>query len=257
MPEMMLLKDKRIIVTGGASGIGAATVRAYVEAGARVASLDVNDEAGRRLAGELGKRAAYFHCDVARREDIDATFAEVVGRFGGLDVLAHVAAIERGGPVDTPDDALFDQLFHVNVRGTCNTNLAARGCMKERGGKIINFGSAAGLIGQPGSSYYAATKGAVMAWTRNVAQEWAPLGITVNALAPLIDTPMYQATRTRLTPEKLQRLDEIFQMRVPLGGKPGNADMDLAPVMVFLASDMSRFITGQVLPVDGGLVMLG
>lgn len=253
----MLLKDKRIIVTGGASGIGAATVRAYAREGAKVASLDVNDEGGRRVAGELGGQVDYFHCDVSRREDIDATFAEVVRRFGGLDVLAHVAAIERGGPVNEPDDALFDQLFHVNVRGTCNTNLAAMGVMKGQGGKIINFGSAAGLIGQPGASYYAATKGAVMAWTRTVAQEWAPLGITVNAVAPLIDTPMYQASRARLTSEQRQHLDNVFQIRVPLGGKPGDPDNDLAPVMVFLASDMPRFITGQVFPVDGGLVMLG
>lgn len=253
----MLLQDRKIIVTGGASGIGAATVRAYVSEGALVASLDVNDEAGQRLADELGKNAVYFHCDVANSDEINKTFREVVHRFGSLDVLAHVAAIERGGPVDEPDDMLFDRLFHVNVLGTCNTNLAAKSFMRERGGKIINFGSAAGLIGQPGSSYYAATKGAVMAWTRNIAQEWAPLGITANAVAPLIDTPMYQATRARLTPERLQALDMVFRMRVPLGGKPGEPDRDLAPVMVFLASDMSRFITGQVLPVDGGLVMLG
>lgn len=257
----MLLKDKRIIVTGGASGIAEATVRAYAREGARVISLDVQDEKGERVALEersLGRDVTFIHCDVGNTVEVNAAFDQASERFGGLDVLAHAAAIERAGPTDTLDDTHFADIFNVNVRGTIATNLAAMRLMKpSNGGRIINFGSAAGLIGQPGSSFYAASKGAVMAWTRNVAQEWAPMGITVNSVAPVIDTPMYQATRARLSPEQLTWLDSIFQLRIPLGGKPGNADSDLAPVMVFLASEMSRFITGQVFPVDGGMVMLG
>lgn len=147
--------------------------------------------------------------------------------------------------------------MNVNLRGTCNANLAAMARMREHGGRIINFGSAVGIIGQPRSAYYAASKGAVMAWTRTVAQEWAPFGITVNAVAPVIHTPMMQKTRDRMTPEQNEQLDAIFRMRIPLGGRPGDPDRDLAPVMVFLASDMPRFITDQVFPVDGGTVMLG
>lgn len=253
----MLLKGKRIIVTGGASGIAAATVRAYAREGARVASLDVNDELGRQVAAECGSAVEYFHCDVSKRQEIDSVFDAVVAKFGGLDVLAHVAAIEEGGPFDVALDDVFDRVMNVNLRGTCNTNVAAMARMKAHGGRIINFGSAAGIIGQPGSAYYAASKGAVMAWTRTVAQEWAQYGITVNSVAPIISTPMMQKTRDRMTPEQLEHLDMIFRMRIPLGGKPGDPDQDLAPVMVFLASDAPRFITGQVFPVDGGTVMLG
>lgn len=253
----MLLEGKRIIVTGGASGIAAATVRAYAREGARVASLDINDEAGRRVAAEAEGLVEYFHCDVSQRKEIDAVFDEVAGKFGGIDVLAHVAAIEKGGPYTVADDDVFDQIMNVNLRSTCNTNLAAMAKMGDKGGRIINFGSAAGLIGQPGSAYYAASKGAIMAWTRTVAQDWAHLGITVNSVAPVILTPMMQKTHDRMTPEQMAHLESIYRMRIPLGGKPGDPDRDMAPVMVFLASDMCRFITGQVFPVDGGLVMLG
>ena len=117
--------------------------------------------------------------------------------------------------------------------------------------------SGAAIRGQRGGAHYSAAKGAVMAWTRTVAQEWAPYGITVNAVLPAIWTPMYDSYRSHMSPEQLAMHDRGMQFAIPLGGRLGDADQDLGPVMVFLASEMSRFITGQAVAVDGGMVMLG
>jgi NAD(P)-dependent dehydrogenase (short-subunit alcohol dehydrogenase family) len=251
----MMLEDRRIIVTGGASGIAAATVRAYAREGARVASLDINDDLGRRVAAEAG--ASYFHCDVADRRQVFDVFAHAVADLGGLDVLAHVAGTERGTPAeDIPDDE-WDLIFAVNVKGTLYTNQAAFRHLKGRGGRIINFGSGAGIRGQVGSAHYSASKAAVMAWTRTVAQEWGKHRITVNSIVPAIWTPMYDAYRGRMSEQERAIHDMAMQHVIPLGGRLGDPDRDIAPVMVFLASDASRFITGQAIAIDGGMIMLG
>jgi len=253
----MQLEGKRIIVTGGASGIAAAAVRAYAREGARVASLDVDDERGRSVAAETGSSVRYFHCDVARRKEVLDVFAAAVAHLGGLDVMANVAGVERRTPAeDIPDDE-WDLVFDVNVKGTLYTNQAAFRHMKEHGGRIINFGSGAGIRGQAGSAHYSASKGAVMAWTRTVAQEWGKYKITVNSVVPAIWTPMYDAWRARMSDQERMIHDMAMQHVVPLGGKLGDPDSDMAPVMVFLASDASHFMTGQCFSVDGGMIMLG
>src|SRR5919198_2797099 len=250
----MQLAGKRIIVTGGASGIGAATVRAYAREGARVVSLDVDDEGGRRVAAEAGPAVTYYHCDVARRAEIDDVFARAVAALGGLDVLVNVAGVERGTPAEDIPDAEWDLVFDVNVKGTLYTNQAAFRYLRARGGRIINFGSGAGIRGQRGSAHYSAAKGAVMAWTRTVAQEWARHGITVNAIVPAIWTPMYDAHRARMSAEERTIHDLALEHVIPLGGRLGDPDRDIAPVMVFLAGDGARFITGQAIAIDGGMV---
>lgn len=253
----MLLEGKRIVVTGGASGIAAATVRAYAREGATVWSLDVADDKGRAVAEAAGPRVTYRHCDIARRHEVFAVIDEAAGAMGGLDVLANVAAVERGTPAeDIPDDE-WDLVFAVNVKGTLYTNQAAFGHLKEGGGAIVNFGSGAGIRGQRGSAHYSASKAAVMAWTRTVAQEWARYGIRVNSVVPAIWTQMYDEYRARMSEQERMVHDMAMAHVIPLGGKLGDADRDAAPVMVFLASDASRFITGQAIPVDGGMVMLG
>jgi len=253
----VLLAGRRIIVTGGASGIAAAAVRAYAREGARVASLDVNDPAGREVVAAAGPNAAYYHCDVSRRAEVTAVFDRAVAALGGLDVLANVAGVERGTPAeDIPDDE-WDLIFDVHARGTMLTNQAAFRHMRDHGGRIINFGSGAAVRGQRGSAHYSAAKAAVMAWTRTVAQEWARYGITVNTVVPAIWTPMYDAHRARMSAEELAIHDLTMQHVVPLGGRLGDPDRDLAPVMLFLAGDGPRFMTGQAFVVDGGMVMLG
>src|SRR5215470_17030883 len=253
----MLLAGKRIVVTGGANGIAAATVRAYAREGATVWSLDVADEKGRAVAAEAGASVTYRHCDIGKRDEVNAVVDEAAKAMGGLDVLANVAAVERGTPAEDIPDAEWDLVFGVNVKGTLYTNQAGFRHLKDHGGSIINFGSGAGIRGQRGSAHYSASKAAVMAWTRTVAQEWAKYGIRVNNVVPAIWTQMYDEYRGRMSEQELAIHDMAMAHVIPLGGKLGDPDRDAAPLMVFLASDMSRFITGQAIPVDGGMVMLG
>lgn len=256
----MDLIGRKIIVTGVARGIGAATVRAYVAAGAVVAAFDVLDDEGRAVveaANAAGQgRAFYRHCDVASRAETRAAVDAAVGEMGGLDALVNIAGVERTAPAETIDDDHWDLMFETNARGVMNTNQAVFPHLKARGGQIINFGSGAGVRGMAGGAAYSAAKGAVLAWTRTVAQEWARYGITVNAMAPGMWTPMYEAHRARMSPEELAAHDVGMAQRIPIGGKLGDPDTQMAPVMVFLVTDGAKFITGQTLPVDGGMMMM-
>lgn len=255
----MQLKGKRIIVTGGAQGIGASVVRAYVTEGATVASMDVNDALGKKVATEAHQQGPgstkFYHCDVAIRRDVESAFSAAIDNMGGLDVMVNVAGVHRCMPAADVTDALFDLLYRVNVLGTILTNQTAFKAMCAAGvGNIINFGSEAGFTGELQNATYGSSKGAVHTWTRTVAREWGPSGIRVNAVLPYVVTPMYEEFRKAMTPEALAAHDEDTTKAIPLGGKFGDCARDLAPVMVFLASDASHFITGQLFPVDGGLV---
>jgi NAD(P)-dependent dehydrogenase (short-subunit alcohol dehydrogenase family) len=253
----MQLSDRKIIVTGAASGIGAGAVRAFVRAGARVAALDVNDAAGNEVAAACGDPARYFCCDVSQRVEVDRAFGEAVGWLGGLNVLAHIAGIERGGPAESLSEEDWAVVLGVNLMGTVFTNQAAFRHMREHGGQIVNFGSGGAVRGQVGSSHYAASKGAVHAFTRTAAQEWAGYRITVNAVAPGAWTPMYDAYLARMPEGAREMALQAMRHMVPLGGKLGDPERDIAPVLVFLASDAAHFMTGQLISVDGGMVMLG
>lgn len=253
----MSLSDKTIIVTGAAQGIGASALRAYVAAGAQVAAMDVDvaqGEAAVASANAAGPGSAFFvACDVGDRAAVDAAFDAAVDRMGRLDVLAHIAGVHRHAPThDVPDETLA-WLFNINVNGTIYTNGAAYRHMPN-GGSIINFGSESGLTAESNNAVYGASKAAVHTWTRSVAREWGKRGIRLNAVLPYIVTPMYARFREALSAEDLASHDKATAEQIPLGGKFGDADTDLAPVLVFLAGDGSRFITGQLLPVDGGLI---
>jgi 3-oxoacyl-[acyl-carrier protein] reductase len=254
----MKLAGKKIIVTGGSQGIGAAAVRSFVEEGAHVFSLDVNEELGVRSADEVDRsgpgKACFIRCDVSDRGAVDAAFAKAVEALGGLDVLAHIAGVHRHAPThDVPDDTL-KWIFDINVNGTIYTNGAAYRYMQSTGGSIINFGSESGLTAEINNAVYGASKAAVHTWTRSVAREWGPKGIRVNAVLPYVVTPMYAEFRQALSPEDLAAHDKATAEQIPLGGKFGDPARDVAPVLVFLAGEGSRFITGQLLPVDGGLI---
>lgn len=255
----MNLSGKKIVVTGGAQGIGESVVRAYVAEGAAVASLDVNDIPGQTVAEDASRKgpgtARYFHCDISRRNEVESAFVRALETMGRIDVLVNVAGVHRHAPPDDVKEDLYHFLFRINVLGTMNTNGVAYKYMREQGaGNIINFGSESGLTGEPNNAVYAATKAAVHTWTRTVARQWGPDGIRVNAVLPYMVTPMYVNFRNALSPEELAAHDAETEKAIPLGGKFGDATRDLAPVMVFLASDASHFITGQLFPVDGGLV---
>ncbi|MDO9454801.1 SDR family NAD(P)-dependent oxidoreductase [Nocardioides sp.] len=253
----MRLSDKKIIVTGGARGIGEATVRAFAAAGATVTAMDVDADLGARVAQDASGDVpvTFRSLDVADRAQVETVFAGAAEAMGGLDVLVNVAGIQTFAPVhDIPSD-LLQRIMSVNFYGTVHTNAAAYAVMKPQGsGAIINFGSESGLTAEPANSAYGASKAAVHTWTRSVARDWGPDGIRVNAVLPYVVTPMYTEFRAQLTPESLAAHDEDTKKQIPLGGRFGDPTTDLAPVLVFLASDDSRFITGQLLPVDGGLI---
>jgi NAD(P)-dependent dehydrogenase (short-subunit alcohol dehydrogenase family) len=250
---------KRLIVTGAAGGIGASVLRGLVGAGAQVAAMDVNDALGSEEAARADRTgpgaARYFRCDVRKRAEVDAAFAAAVAWLGGLDGLVNIAGIERAAPAESIGDADWDLMFDVNARGTFHTNQAAFSYLKEQGGRILNFGSAAGVMGLPGCAHYSAAKAAVLGWTRTVAKEWGRHGISVNAAAPGMWTPMYEAHRARMDAQELAAHDRMMAGLIPLGGRLGDPDRDMTPFVVFMIGEGARFITGQTLAVDGGLMI--
>ncbi len=253
----MELDNKRIIVTGSARGMGEATLSNYVRAGAHVVGMDVNDELGAACAERANNAgpgsASYLHVDIADQVSVETAFAEAVAKLGGLDALAHPAAIQRSSDAGDVSVEDWDLMFAVNVRGTMLTNQVAHGYMKASGGgSIINFGSISGLRPEPSAAAYSAAKGAVHSWTRTAAGTWGKDNIRVNAILPAMATPMYREAMASADEAALEASYWMNRRTIALGEEYGDPDTDLGPVMVFFASDASRFITGQLIPVDGG-----
>ena len=241
-------------MTGAATGIGAAAVAALTDAGAQVAATYHQTPPPDDLV------AAWLPCDVRDPDAVSRMVRQAADGFGGLDVLVNAAGLWQPGIPGYigADDISF--LLDTNVKATILTNQAAYAVMKDqapKGGRIINFGSSEAVLGSPISAVYAATKGAVQAWTRSAAQAWAADKITVNALAPAVQTPGADRLRDFLGPEAGALIDQQLQARIPLGGALGDPARDLGPMLVFLAGSGSGFITGQLLAVDGGLMMVG
>lgn len=248
------LQDRRILVTGGATGIGAAAVGVLTAAGAKVAATYHKAPPPDELP------AAWLQCDVRDGQAVSAMVQQTVGHLGGLDVLVNAAGLWQAGIPGYIGDDEISFLLDTNVKATILTNQAAHAVMKDqnpKGGRIINFGSSEAVMGSPISAVYAATKGAVQAWTRSAAKAWAPDNVTVNALAPAVQTPGADRLREFLGPEAAALIDQQMQMMIPLGGTLGEPARDLGPMLVFLAGPGSGFITGQLLAVDGGLMMVG
>lgn len=234
--------------------MGEGLVRALPGLGAKVVSLDLSEEAGQRIAAESG--ATFLKVNVGDKESVDTAFAQAVETLGGLDVLIHAAGIAPSSPAATSTVDLWTTTLTVNTLGTMLTNQAAYTYLKADGGQIINFASAAGVTGLPNKSVYAMSKGAVVAWTRTAAQEWATDGVTINMIVPAIWTPMYDKTRSEMTPEALAAHDAHMKAAVPIGGKLGDITEDFVPVLAFYASEGAKFITGQIVSVDGGTLMV-
>jgi 3-oxoacyl-[acyl-carrier protein] reductase len=245
------LRGRRILVTGGATGIGAAAVQVLREAGATVVATyhrtPPPDDAGK-----------WLQCDLRDAAAIDAMVSGAAETLGGLDVLLHAAGLWQPGIPGRITGEDIDFLVDTNLKATIFTNQAAYAVMrKDGGGRIINFGSGEAVLGSPISAVYAATKGAVSAWTRSIARAWAAEKVSAIALAPAVQTPGADRLREFLGPAGADFIDEQIKATIPLGGALGDPVNDLGPTLVFLCSEGSRFITGQLIAVDGGLVMLG
>ena len=251
------LLGRRILVTGAATGIGAAAVRVLTEAGAEIAATYHQTPPPDDLA------ATWLQCDARDPDAVSTMVQQAVEHLGGLDVLVNAAGLWQAGIPGfiSADDISF--LLDTNVKATILTNQAAYAVMKgqgsqdAKGGRIINFGSSEAVMGSPISAVYAATKGAVQAWTRSAARAWAADNVTVNALAPAVQTPGADRLRAFLGPDAAALIDQQMKMMIPLGGALGDPARDVGPILVFLAGSGSDFITGQLLAVDGGLIMVG
>ncbi len=245
------LEGRRAVVTGAASGLGAAAVRALAGAGADVVATyhqtEPFDDA----------QATWLRCDARDPGAVDAMIDAAVATLGGLDVLVNAAGLWQQGIPGQITAADIDFVLDTNLKTTIFTNQAAHAVMRNSGGRIINFGSSEAVTGSPISAVYAAAKGAVQAWTRSAAKAWASDKVTVNALAPAMQTRGAERLREFLGPQAAPFIDQQIKASIPLGGALGDPDRDLGPVLVFLAGEGSHFITGQLLAVDGGLIMLG
>jgi NAD(P)-dependent dehydrogenase (short-subunit alcohol dehydrogenase family) len=253
------LEGKVAIVTGGASGIGRATVEKLHEQGASVVIADIRDELGEEVARALGARARFQTVDVAEPEQISALVDHAVGWFAGLDIMVNNAAVSSPLCKFLDDNlADFHRIMSVNVLGVmAGTKFAARHMADHGGGSIVNMTSIGGIQAGGGVMTYRASKAAVIQFTKSAAIELAGYEIRVNAIAPgNIPTSLLTSSAIDKTPEELERYERSIRdmMRAdrPLQ-REGSPD-DVAEAVAYLASERARYITGVVLPVDGGTV---
>jgi NAD(P)-dependent dehydrogenase (short-subunit alcohol dehydrogenase family) len=247
------VEGRRIIVTGAAGGIGSGVLAGLASRGAKLGAIYNRTPP----AEDLRALATWRQCELDNKAKVEACFTSIADELGGLDALINVAGLWRGGPADTADDEQIDFLISANLKTVVFTNQAAFALMKDKGGRIVNFGSVEGIEGNVESPIYAAAKAAVHGWTRSAALSWGSAGVTVNAVAPVMHTPVYSRIRTLMSAEELHEHDKEMARRIVIGGKLGDAEKDCTPLLAFLASEGSRFVTGQLLAVDGGLHMMG
>jgi 3-oxoacyl-[acyl-carrier protein] reductase len=247
----MDLKGKVALITGGAQGIGLAIAKELAVAGADLALADINlarvEETAEALSRETGRQVLALKMDVSLSDDAEAGVKKTIDKYSRLDILVNNAGVTRDGLIMRMSDADWDLVMAINLKGTFNcTKAVTRPMLKQRSGRIINIASVVGLMGNAGQANYSASKAGVIGLTKTTAKELASRGITVNAVAPgFIKTAMTDA----LSEEARQNLQRL----IPLG-RLGEAE-DVARAVAFLASEEAAYITGQVLTVDGGMVM--
>jgi NAD(P)-dependent dehydrogenase (short-subunit alcohol dehydrogenase family) len=248
------LQGQVAVITGGASGLGEATVRLFAAEGAQVVIADVQDGAGKALAEELGQAACYRHCDVSGEEDIAAAVDEAVSRWGRLDCMFNNAGIVGAiGPIDETPAEEYDATMGILLRGVFLGMKHAARVMKPQGsGVILCTSSIAGLQGGLGPHVYAAAKAALIGLTRNVAAELGAFGIRVNCIAPgNMATPMVADVFSG-NADDVASVEKGLASTSPLRQRPGLAG-DIAQAALWLASEGAGYVSGHTLTVDGGL----
>jgi NAD(P)-dependent dehydrogenase (short-subunit alcohol dehydrogenase family) len=246
----MRLKDKVALVTGGGRGIGEAIALAFGREGARVAVADIDPDTAARTARRLGARGLALHMDVASKGSVDDGIAVIERKWKRLDVAVTNAAIEPIVPFLELDEATWDRIIDTNLKGTfLVAQAAARGMARRRAGVIVTLSSVNAEVARPESAAYAATKGGVRQLTKAMAISLAPYGIRVNAIGP--GTVVTGLTRHLLRNRKWK--DAVYA-RTPL--QRVAEPREIAEVAVFLASDMSSYMTGSTVYVDGGRLAL-
>lgn len=248
-----LLEGKTAIITGGSGGIGLAIAKGFVREGAKIVIFGTNSERGAAAAAEITQEGApgcvqFKQVNVADTQGVDAAIKEVLEGFQGkLDILINNAGITRDQLLMKMTESEWDEVLDTNAKSCFNTCRAiVRTLLKAKAGKIINISSIVGLVGNPGQLNYAASKGAIIAMTKALALELASRNIQVNCIAPGF-------IQTKMTDALTEAQKQAILLKIPVGrmGLPE----EVANAAIFLASSMSNYVTGQVLTVDGGMVM--
>lgn len=247
-----LLKDQTAIVTGGSAGIGRSIAETFANHGAKVAIFGTNEERGQAAANEINAQtgsetAKFYQVDVSNKEAVAKAIQDVQSHFGNVDILVNNAGVTRDQLLIKMTEEDWDDVMAINAKSCYNTCQAlVRQMMKARRGKIINMSSVVGMTGNAGQANYAASKSAIIGFSKALAKELAPRNICVNCVAPgFINTRMTQALGE-------QQKDAILS-QIPFG-KMGTVE-DVANAALFLASPLADYITGQVITVDGGMIL--
>ena len=250
---MPLLADRKVLVTGGSRGIGAGIVRAAMQEGAEVSFVfqhnrDISDELVNEMTARYpGQRCLAFQCDITDTDKTRELARSVIAAFGRLDVLVNNAGITRDAALGRMRREQWDAVMETNLGGLFNvTQPLLMQFVRQRSGSIINMTSYAGVSGSKSQANYSASKGGIIAFTKSLSKEVAEHGVRVNAVAPgFIETEMV----AMLTDDRLT----FLKSQIPIG-RFGTSE-DVANLVCFLASDLSSYITGQVIQIDGGLVL--
>ncbi len=259
LQELLSLEGKSAIVTGGAKGIGHGIAYRLAEAGAKVLVADIDEAAADETAQELANKgwsAEAFHVDVSSEEDVMKMIATCKEKFGSVDILVNNAGIYPPAPVASMTEEQFEKVIHVNLRSVFLTTKHAAEVMKgQGGGKIINITSIDALHpSMVGLAHYDASKHGVWGFTKNSALELAEQNIQVNAIAPGgIATPGVAAMSQGASAEQMEASTKAFMAKIPMH-RMGEAD-EIGKVTLFLASDMSSYMTGEQIVVDGGALL--
>lgn len=246
----MRLKDRVVLITGGARGIGREIALSFAQEGAHIVIWDVNLEAATLTQKDieaLGVKAMSAKVDVTTFTQVEEEINKILDKFQKLDILVNNAGITKDSLLLRMSEADWDAVISVNLKGTFNcTKAASKVMLKQKSGKMVNIASIIGIIGNAGQANYAASKAGIIALTKTTAKELASRGICVNAVAPGF-------IQTEMTAKLPQAIQEKMLAQIPLGrfGKPE----DVAKVCLFLASRESDYITGQTVIIDGGMVM--
>ncbi len=249
---MSTLEGKRAIVTGAASGIGRGISQLFVERGAQVAMVDVNDEAVAKAAAEIGDKTIGIACDVTSATQVEAAVDRAVSEFGGLDVVVNSAGVDHlPQPLIEHNEAEFDKVLAVNLKGVfLGTKYGGKALADSGGGVIINIGSVAGFGGVPQKAAYACSKAGVITLTQGAALELRSMDIRANVICPgFVRTPMVMDNLEEFKKITGATVDE---MATQLQGRIAEPS-DIAAAAAFLASDEASLITGVVFPIDGGI----
>ncbi len=244
------MKNKVVLVTGSGRGIGFGIAKKFAEMEAKTVILDINQEIVDKSVGELKKLGfdVYgYALDVTNSELVESVFKQINQDLGSLDILINNAGITKDNLLMRMKESEWDAVINVNLKGTYNcTQKICRYMMKQKSGVILNIASVIGIMGNAGQANYAASKGGIIALTKSTAKELASRNIRANAIAPgFIETDMTASLGAEVV--------ESYAKAIPLG-KMGQAE-DIANVCLFLASDGAKYITGQTINVDGGLIM--